>query len=153
MSFKLESYLRNNKDFGKMWLINLNIGKTQPVSFNGSNSCGAIDVNNWWFWYWLKLFLKFWDCFSLYNACENCSLQIGTFVYYWKLLSTQVVLDLYKFAIWCWMEYCSHFWFDFLKWDLHMLEKLQKEVWRVVSLTLPISLPVLQVLLWSGYDD
>ena len=89
--------------------------------------------------------------FHLY--CENCSLQIGTFVYYSKLLSTQVVLDLYKFTIWCWVEYCSHFWFDFLKWDLNMLEKLQKEEWRVVSLTLSISLPVLQVLLWTGCDD
>ena len=31
-------------DYGKKWLVNLNAGKTQLVSFDQSNSNGSIDV-------------------------------------------------------------------------------------------------------------
>ena len=31
-------------DLGRNWLVDFNAEKTQPVSFDGSNSTGAIDV-------------------------------------------------------------------------------------------------------------
>ena len=36
--------MRGTVDFGRKWLVDLNAGKTQLVSFNRSNNTGAIDV-------------------------------------------------------------------------------------------------------------
>ena len=35
-------------DWGKKWLVDFNAGKTQMVSFDGSNNTGSIDVKNGW---------------------------------------------------------------------------------------------------------
>ena len=40
----LESDLRDTVDWGRKWLVGLNDGKTQLVSFDRSNNTGAIDV-------------------------------------------------------------------------------------------------------------
>ena len=44
MASKLESDLQDTVDWGSMWLVDFNAGKTQLVSFDLSNNSGAIDV-------------------------------------------------------------------------------------------------------------
>ena len=44
LAFELKSNLRNTVDWGRNWLVNFNVGKTQLVSFDQSNESGAIDV-------------------------------------------------------------------------------------------------------------
>ena len=44
MASELESDLQDMVDWGKWWLVDFNAGKTQLVSFDGSNNNGSIDV-------------------------------------------------------------------------------------------------------------
>ena len=44
LASELESDLRYTVDWGRKWLVDLNAGKTQLVSFAWSNNTGAIDV-------------------------------------------------------------------------------------------------------------
>ena len=44
LASELESDLRDTVDWGKKWLVDLNAGKTQLVSFDRSNNDGFIDV-------------------------------------------------------------------------------------------------------------
>ena len=44
LASELESDLRDTVDWGRKWLVNFNVGKTQLVSFDRSKSTGAIDV-------------------------------------------------------------------------------------------------------------
>ena len=41
---ELESDLRDTVDWGKKWLVDFSVGKTQLVSFDRSNNNGSIDV-------------------------------------------------------------------------------------------------------------
>ena len=43
LASELESDLRDTVDWGKKWLVDLNAGKTQLVSFDRSNNNGSID--------------------------------------------------------------------------------------------------------------
>ena len=44
LASELESDLRDTVDWGRKWLVDLNTGKTQLVSFDRPNNTGAIDV-------------------------------------------------------------------------------------------------------------
>ena len=44
MTAKLESDLRYAVDWNRMWLVDLNVEKTQLILFDQSNNIGAIDV-------------------------------------------------------------------------------------------------------------
>ena len=44
LAFELESYLQDIVNWGRKWLVDFNVGKTQIVSFHQSNNTGAIDV-------------------------------------------------------------------------------------------------------------
>ena len=44
LASELESDLRDTVDWGKKWLVDFNVGKTQLVSFDQSNKNGSIDV-------------------------------------------------------------------------------------------------------------
>ena len=44
LTSEIESDLQDTVDWGRKWLIDFDAGKTQLVSFNRSNSTGAIDV-------------------------------------------------------------------------------------------------------------
>ena len=44
MASELESDLQDTVDRGKKWLVDFDPGKTQLVSFDGSNNNGSIDV-------------------------------------------------------------------------------------------------------------
>ena len=41
---ELESDLQDTVDWGRMWLVDVNAGNTQLVSFDWPNNTGAIDV-------------------------------------------------------------------------------------------------------------
>ena len=41
---EFESNLSDTVDRGKKWLVNFSAGKTQLVSFDGSDNSGAVDV-------------------------------------------------------------------------------------------------------------
>ena len=45
LASELESNLRNTVDQRKKWLVNVNAGKSQLLSFDQSNNNGSIDVN------------------------------------------------------------------------------------------------------------
>ena len=44
LASELESDLRDTVDWGRKWLIDFNVGKTQLLSFDRSNNISAIDV-------------------------------------------------------------------------------------------------------------
>ena len=44
LASELESHLRDTVDWGKKWLVDFNVGKTQLVSFDWSNNNCSIDV-------------------------------------------------------------------------------------------------------------
>ena len=44
LAVKLESDLQDTMDWGRNWLVDVNAGKTQLVSFDQSNNGGAINV-------------------------------------------------------------------------------------------------------------
>ena len=44
LASELESDLQDTVGWGKKWLVDLNAGKTQLVSFEQSNNTGSIDV-------------------------------------------------------------------------------------------------------------
>ena len=44
LASELESDLRDTVNWGKKWLVDFNSGKTQLVSFDGSNNNGSIDM-------------------------------------------------------------------------------------------------------------
>ena len=44
MASELESDLQDTVDWGRKWVVDVNAGKTQLVSFSRSNNTGAIDV-------------------------------------------------------------------------------------------------------------
>ena len=44
LASELESDLRDTLDWGKKWLVDFNLGKTQLVLFDLSNNTGSIDV-------------------------------------------------------------------------------------------------------------
>ena len=44
LASKVEPDLRDTVDWGKKWLVDLNAGKTQLVSFDRSNNSGSIVV-------------------------------------------------------------------------------------------------------------
>ena len=46
LTSELEFDLRDTVDWGRKWLVEFNAGKTPLVSFDQSNSTGAIDVKN-----------------------------------------------------------------------------------------------------------
>ena len=44
MASELESDLRETVEWGRIWLVDFNAGKTQLVCFDRSNNNGAIDL-------------------------------------------------------------------------------------------------------------
>ena len=44
LTSELESDLRDTVDWGKKWLVDVNAGKTQLVSFEWSNNTGSVDL-------------------------------------------------------------------------------------------------------------
>ena len=117
MAGELESDLRDTVDWGRKWLVDLNAGKIQLVSFDRSNSTGAIDVKTDEFSIEEKSSFKMlglsfsskldWDPYII-SIAKTDSEKIGALICSMMLLSPEFALYLYKSTIRPSMEYCCH---------------------------------------------
>ena len=115
LASELESDLQDTVDCGRNWLVDLNAGKTQFVSFDWSNSSGAIDVKTDGSVLEEKasfkmLVLSFsskldWSSYIVSSA-KIASKKIEALIHSKKFLSDDTVLYLFKSTIRFCMEYC-----------------------------------------------
>ena len=146
---ELESDLRDTVDWGKKWLVDFNAGKTQLVLFDQSNNNGSIDVkmgvsileekssfNMMGLTFSSKLD---WGSYII-SIAKTTSKKIGALICSMKFLSTEVALYLYKSTICPCMEYCCHVWAGAPSCYLDLLDKLQKQICRIVGPSLAASL-------------
>ena len=149
LASELESDLRDTVDWGRIWLVDFNAGKTQLVSFDRSNKTGAIDVKMDGYVLEEKLSFKMlgltfsseldWGSYII-SIAKTASKKIGALICSMNLLSPEVALYLYKSTINPCMEYCCHFWAGAPSCYLELLNKLQKRICRTVGPSLATSL-------------
>ena len=108
MASEHESELRDTKDWGRRWLVDLNAGKTQLVSFDWSNNTSAIDVKmdgsvtaekssvKMLGGGGLTFSSKFDWCSYIISIAKSASKKIGTLICSMKFLSPEFALYLYK---------------------------------------------------------
>ena len=149
------------------WLLNLNLiyktlwtgarsgllismmGKTQLVSFDLSNNNGSIDVKMDESFYDEKSSFKMlgltfsskldWSSYII-TIAKTASKKIGALIRSMKFLSPEVALYFYKSTIHPRMEYCCHVWAGAPSCYLELLDKLQKQICRIVGPSLAASL-------------
>ena len=144
-----ESDLRDTVDWGKKWLFDFNVGKTQLVSFDQSNNNGSIDVKMGGSILEEKSCLKMlgltfsskldWGSYII-SIAKTASKKIGALIRSMKFLSPEVALYLYKSTMCPYMEYCCQVWAAAPSCYLDLLDKLQKRIRRIVGLSLAASL-------------
>ena len=160
LASELESDLRNTVDWGKKWLVDFNAGKTQLVSFDRSNNNGSIDVKMDGSVLEEKSSFKMlgltfsskldWGSYII-SIAKTASKKIGALICSMKFLSPEVALYLYKSTIRPCMEYCCHVWAGAPSCYLGLLDKLQKQICRIVGPHLLILLnPWLIVEMWPA---
>ena len=146
---ELESDLRDTVDWGREWLVDFNVGKTQIVSFDRSNNSGAIDVEidrsvleektsfkMLGFTFSSKL-----DWVSyIVSIAKTASKEIAALIHSMKLISPEVALCLYKSNIQSCMENRCHVWAGAPSCYLELLDNLQKWICRIVGPSLAVSL-------------
>ena len=141
MASELESDLRDTADWGKKWLVDLNVGKTQLGLFDRSSNNGSIDVRKEKL-YFKMLALTFsskLDCGSyIISTAKTASKRIK--IRSMKFVSPEVALYLYKSTICPCMEYCCHVWAGAPSCYLELLDKLQKRMCRTGGPSLAASL-------------
>ena len=102
-------------DWGKKWLVNFNVRKTQLISFDQSNDTGAIGVKMDGSVLEEKSFFKMLgltfssklDCDPYIIAiAKTSSKKIRALIRSMKFLSPEIVSYLYKSTTWPCMEYC-----------------------------------------------
>ena len=149
LASELESDLQDTVDWVRKWLVDFNTGKTQLVSFDQSNSTGAIDVKMDGPVYEEKSSFKMlgWTFsskldrgFYIISIAKTVYKKIGALISFMKFLSPEVALYLYKSTIWTCMEYCCHAWVGAPSCYLELLDKLQKQICRTVGPSLAVSL-------------
>ena len=74
------------------------------------------------------------------SIAKTASKKIGALIRSMKFLSPEVALYLYKSTICSCMEYCCNVWADAPSCYLELLDKLQKQIFRIVGPSLPASL-------------
>ena len=126
-------------DWGKKWLVDFNVRKTQLVSFDRSNNNGSIDAKMGRFIleeksYFKMLGLTFsskldWGSYIV-SIAKTASKKIGALIRSMKFLSPEVALYLSKPTIRSCMEYCCHVWAGLLV--LHLLLLLNP--WLIVEI-------------------
>ena len=136
-------------DWGRKWLVDLNAGKTQLVSFDWSKNTGAIDVKIDGSFLEEKVSFKMlgltfsskldWDSYIV-SIAKTASKKIGALIRSMKFLSPEVALYLSKSTIQPCMEYCCHIWAGAPSCYLELLDKLQKRICRTVGPSLAASL-------------
>ena len=149
LASELESDLRETVDWGKKWLVDFNAGKTQLVSFDRSNNNGSIDVKMGGSILEEKSSFKMlgltfsskldWGSYII-SIAKTASKKIGALIRSMKFLSPEVALYLYKSTICPCMEYCCHIWAGAPSCYLDLLDKLQKQICRIVGPSLADSL-------------
>ena len=112
---ELEPDLRDTVDWGKKWLVDFNVRKTQLISFDQSNDTGAIGVKMDGSVLEEKSFFKMLgltfssklDCDPYIIAiAKTASKKIRALIRSMKFLSPEIVPYLYKSTTWPCMEYC-----------------------------------------------
>ena len=136
-------------DWGKKWLIDFNTGKTQLVSFDRSNDNGSINLKMGGSILEGKLSFKMlgltfsskldWGSYIM-SIAKTATKKIGALIRSMKFLSPEVALYLYKSTIRPCMEYCCHVWTGTPSCYLDLLDKLQKQICRIVGPSLAASL-------------
>ena len=135
LASELESDLQDTVGWGKKWLVDLNAGKTQLVSFEQSNNTGSIDVKmhgsvleeNTSFKMLGLTFSSELDWGScIISVAKTASKKIRALIHSMKCLSPEVALYFYKSTIRPCMEYCYHVWAGAPNCYLELLDKLQK---------------------------
>ena len=149
LASELESDLRDTVDWGKKWLVDFNAEKTQLVSFDQSNNNGSITVKIGGSILEEKSSFKMlgltfsskldWGSYIIFIA-KTTSKKIGALIRSMKFLSPEVALYLYKSTIRPCMEYCCHIWAGAPSCYLDLLDKLQKQICRMISPSLAASL-------------
>ena len=141
LASELESDLRDTVDWGKKWLVDFNVGKTQlAVSFDRSNNSGSIDVNMGGSIIEEKSLFKMlgltfsskldWGSYII-SIAKTASKKIGALIRSMKFLSPEAALYLYKCTIRPCVEYCCHVWAGAPSCYLDLLGKLQKRICRI----------------------
>ena len=136
LTSELESDLQDTVYWGRKWLVDLNAGKIQLVSFDRSNNTGAIDVQidgsvleekSPFIMLGLTFSSKLdWGSYII-SIAENATKKIGASIHSIKFLSPEVALYLYKSTIRPCMEYYCHIWAGAPSCYLELLAtKLQK---------------------------
>ena len=136
-------------DWGKKWLVDFNAGKTQLVSFDRSNNNGSIDVKMGGSILEEKSSFKMlgltfsskldWGSYII-SIAKTASRKIRALICSMKFLSLEVALYLYKSTIHPCMEYCCHVWDGAPSCYFDLLDKLQKQICRIVGSSLEASL-------------
>ena len=83
-----------------------------------------------------------WGSYIISNA-YTASKKIGTLISSMKFLCPKAALYLYKSTICPCMEYCCHVWAGAPSSYLKLLDKLQKRIYKTVSLSIATSLELL----------
>ena len=147
-NFDIEPDLRDTVDWGRKQLVAFNASKTHFISFDCSDSCGAIDmkkdVSVLYKKSSFKMLLLFFssklDCGSyIVSIAKTTSKKIGALIHFMKFFSPEVAFYLYEYTIRPCMEYCCHVWPGGPNWYLDFLNKLQKRLCRDFGPTLAVS--------------
>ena len=119
LASELEPDLRDTVDWGRKWLVDINAGKTELVSFDRSNNTDVIDVKMDGAVIEVKSSFKMlglsfsskldWGSYIV-SIAKTPSKKIGALVHSMKFLSPEVGLYLYKSTIQPCIEYCCHVW-------------------------------------------
>ena len=160
LASELESDVRDMVDWGKKWHVDFNDGKTQLVSFDRSSNSGSIDVKMDGCILEEKSSLRMlrltfcskldWGSYII-SIAKTAFKKIGALIRSMKFLSPEVALYLYKSTIRPCMEYCCHVWAGAPSCYLDLLDKLQKQICRIVGLHLLLLLsPWLIVEMWPA---
>ena len=149
LSSELESDLQDTVDWGKKWLVNFNVGKTQVVSFDWSNSTGSIDMKidgpvleDQSSFKMLQLTFSSeldWGSYIV-SIAKTASKKVGALIRSMEFLSPEVGLYLCKSTICPCIEYCCHVWVGTPSWYLELLDKLQKLICGTAGPSLASSL-------------
>ena len=142
LASELESDLRDTVDWSKKCLVDFNAGKTQLVSFDGSNNNSSIDVKMGGSILEEKSSFKMlgltfsskldWGSYII-SIAKTASKKIGALIRSMKFLSREVALCHYKSTICPCMEYCCPIWAATPSCYLDLLDKLQKWICRIVE--------------------
>ena len=149
LASELESDLRDTAEWVTKWLVDFNAGKTKLVSFDRSNTAGAIDVKMDGSILEEKTSFKMlgltfsskldWGSYIV-SIAKTASKKIGALIRSMKFLSPDVALYLYKSTIRPCMEYCCHASAGTPSCYLGLLDKLQNWTYRTVGPSITVSL-------------